>query len=158
MEPISTGCSNPRSTPTSQDASRKVRVEVKSKSLILNILDQTVTFHWIDPDYNTTSIYANVPPYDYRDHNTLRIGTGAEARQIYEQCTAFPEGHILPSGEPFSTFPFPPNQEVVMTELGWNYFYCGIYQGDHCKFYNLKAKVYVFEDCEDCRGCPIHQY
>ena len=104
MEPTSIGYSNPRSTPTSQDASREVRVEVKSKSLILNILDQTVTFHWIDPDYNKTSLTANGPPYDYRDHNTLRIGTGDKAKKIYKNCTGFPEKHTLPSGQKFYNF------------------------------------------------------
>ena len=107
------------------------------------------------------------------DHNALLIGTGKTAYQIYNTCQANftmdykpPEGtfpKIKSQKDGYTNATFDPNHVVTMTELGWNYLYCSRWQGAHCRL-NLKAKVYVFEDClfcigedcEKCNYCPIH--
>ena len=49
------------------------------------------------------------------------------------------------------TEPDTPNQDYTfnMGDVeGWHYFYCSLL--DHCKKYNVKAKVYVTDDMAKC--------
>ena len=49
------------------------------------------------------------------------------------------------------TEPDTPNQDYTFTMgdvEGWHYFYCSLL--DHCKVYNMKAKVYVTDDMTKC--------
>merc|ERR1711874_715936 len=111
------------------------------------LINQNVTFFWIDPDYVLGG--NNAPPYDYRDHNVNYIGTGTEAKKLYDNCNNM-NVTPLPSGDEVKTKPDPPLHEYIfnMHELGWNYFYCSL--NNHCSAHNVKARVLVVDNLDKC--------
>ena len=98
------------------------------------VLDQNVTFSWIASG---------------EDHNVNYIGTDHDARTRWENCDTTSTS-VLKT-------PMTPNYVHNMTELGWNYFFCGL--PDHCSEGFVKAKVFVVENLIDLKTkCPLHSY
>ena len=101
------------------------------------VLDQNVTFSWIASGSSDAS----------DGHNVNYIGHGPDAGTSWENCNA----------TSVVTTPITPNYVHNMTELGWNYFYCGLPY--HCSDGKVKAKVFVVEKLIDLKTkCPMHSY